>query len=146
MPTAAKLFAALALALVAAIVSEQVKPLLPEGTDFGYFTLINAAYGAFFGWRFVGRHAGNGMIQAMNHGLTGMLALVIFALFMHGARLMLSNSLKMRYDSVAEAIQSIFGMMLENGLLLLHPPIITTLLAGALLSGLLAEAASRRWR
>lgn len=146
MPTAAKLMSAIALALVAFIVSEQFKPLMPEGTDFGYFSFVNAGFAAYVGWKLIGKRAGRGVAQGINNGLTGMLAMVLLILFVHSFWKMYENSKQLKYKSVADAIQSIFSMMTEYGLLLLQTNIITTLLGGALFCGLLAEATSRRWR
>ncbi|UZD92088.1 TrgA family protein [Cognatishimia activa] len=146
MPTAAKLMSAIALGLLAIVVSEQVKPLLPEGTDFGYFSLVNAGFAAYVGWKLIGKRAGRGVAQSINNGLTGMLAMLLLVLFAHSFWIMYENSRKLRYGSVSEAIQDIFSMMTEYGLLLLQVNIITTLLGGAVFCGLLAEATSRRWR
>lgn len=137
---------AIALALVAFIASEQFKPLMPEGTDFGAFSYVNAGFAAIVGWKLIGRRAGRGVMQGINNGLTGMLAMVLIVLFIHAFWIMFGNSRKLRYDSVSGAIQDIFSMMSEYGLLLLQANIITTLLGGAVFCGLLAEATSRRWR
>lgn len=146
MPTAAKLMSAIALALVAFIVSEQFKPLMPEGTDFGYFSFVNAGFAAIIGWKVIGSKAGNGILKSINAGLTGMLAMVILVLFIHCFWIMVQNSWNLRYDSTSEALQSVFGMMSDNALLLLKVNIITTLVGGAVFCGLLSEATSRRWR
>ncbi len=146
MPTGAKLTSAICLAIMAMIVSELFKPQMPEGTAFGTFTYVNMAFAFIIGWRTMGRNVGQGLVYALNHGLTAMLALVILLLFLHSSWIMLQNSTKLRYDSVSEAIQSIFLMMMEYGLLLMTPTIITVLLGGALLTGMMAEGASRRWR
>ncbi|CUJ29037.1 TrgA family protein [Cognatishimia activa] len=146
MPTAAKLMSAIALALVAFIVSEQVKPLLPEGTDFGYFNYVNSFFGAVVGWKLIGARAGRGVSRSINNGITGVLALLLVTLFAHGFWEMFENSLNLRYDTTAEAVQSIFETMLENALLLLNTNIIITLIGGAVFCGLLSEATSRRWR
>ena len=58
MPTAARLIAAIALGLLAIVISVQVVPLMPEGTDFGYFFHINVALGLLTGWIFMGRRVG----------------------------------------------------------------------------------------
>lgn len=145
MPTAANLMSAIAMAVLAFIVSEQVKPLLPEGTQFGYFSYINAAFATFFGWKIVGKYAGKGTVSSVNQAITGVLAMVIFLLFAHAARIMYYNALDLRYKSTAKAIQSIFDMMLEHAWLMMTPNILLTLLGGALFIGLLAESSARRW-
>ena len=50
MPNAARLAAAVSLAILAFILSGQIMPLMPEGTDFGYFTIINMTLGILVGW------------------------------------------------------------------------------------------------
>ena len=54
MPTANNLVAALCLAFLGAILAELVKPQMPEGYDFGYFTLVSAALGLVVGWKVMG--------------------------------------------------------------------------------------------
>ena len=46
MPDAARLVAAICLAILAFIVSGQIVPLMPESTDFGYFLYVNIVLGA----------------------------------------------------------------------------------------------------
>ncbi len=145
MPTAAKLMSAIAMAFLAFIVSEQVKPLLPEDTQFGYFSFANAAFATLFGWKIVGRNVGKGTISSVNNAISGVLAMVIFLLFAHAARIMYYNAIDLRYKSTADALQSVFDMMFEHGWLMMTPTILLTLLGGALFIGLLAEATSRRW-
>jgi hypothetical protein len=137
---------AIALALLAMIVSEQFKPLKPEGTDFGIFTYVNGAIGAIVGWRFIGSRAGNGVVQSINAGLTGMLVLVLATLFVHAFWIMQANSFKLRYSSTTQAIQDMFNIMTENGLLLMQSYILITLVGGALFCGLVSEATARRWK
>ena len=68
MPTAARLMAALCLAVVGLVVSEMVKPLMPESTDFGYFVQVNIVLGLGVGWFVMGRRAGRGILD-VHHGL-----------------------------------------------------------------------------
>ena len=49
MPTANSLVAAICLAILGAVVAELVKPQMPEGMDFGYFTLTSAGLGLLVG-------------------------------------------------------------------------------------------------
>ena len=69
MPDAARLVAALGLALIAFIVSGQIMPLMPEGMDFGYFTWVNVGIGILTGWVVMGKRAGRGTTAAINNGL-----------------------------------------------------------------------------
>ena len=84
MPTAARLVAAMSLALLAFIVSGQIMPLMPDGTDFGYFTYINMALGVLTGWIIMGKRVGRGTTAAINNGITGAVALLFWGLFVQG--------------------------------------------------------------
>lgn len=146
MPTAAKLFAAISMAFLATIVSEMYKPLLPEGTDFGYFTYVNAIVGLIVGWRVIGKRTGRGIVMGINNGITGVLAMLLVTLFIHSFWEMLGQSMQLRFKSVAEALRGVITKITEYGALLLEPNILITLALGAIFCGLLAEAVSRRWR
>ncbi|MDN5788482.1 TrgA family protein, partial [Pseudorhodobacter sp.] len=69
MPTISKLVAAFAFAIVAAFAAELFKPQMPEGTQFGYFTVICAVIGLICGWRVMGNLVGRGYRAAMGYGL-----------------------------------------------------------------------------
>lgn len=146
MPTANNLVAALCLAFLGAVVAELVKPQMPEGYDFGYFTLVSAALGLAVGWKVMGPRAGRGGMMAINNGITGVLTLMVVGLLVFGGNEMLARALKRRYDEPIEAIQQIVELAMEFGLYLLDVRVIGVLVIGAVLSGFLTEAAYRRWR
>ena len=146
MPDAARLIAALCLALIAFLVSGMVKPLMPEGTDFGYFTYINIALGVLCGWIVMGKRAGRGTVPAINNGLTGVAALLFWGLFVQGGYEMVRLAMRNRYDGPFEAILAIFEIGAEYGLMILVPNIIATVLIGGVLAGLATENAWHRWR
>ena len=146
MPDAARLVAALCLALIAFIVSGQVMPLMPEGTDFGYFTYVNIALGLLCGWIVMGKRAGRGVVAAINNGATGVAALVFWGLFVQGINEMVRLAMRNRYDGPFEAIMAIFEISLEYAMVLLTPGIILVLVVGAVLSGLATDFAKSRWR
>lgn len=146
MPTAARLVAAICLALLAFVVSEQVKPRMPEGTDFGYFNYVNMGLGLLCGWFIMGTRAGRGMSAGITNGLTGVAALVFWALFVQGSYEMFRLAMRNRYGGPFEALLAIFEKGVEFGAVLLAANIIWTLLAGAVISGLMTEIAWRRWR
>jgi len=144
-PNAAKLFAAGSLAILAFIVSGQYMPLMPEGTDFGYFTFVNMGLGIVCGWAIMGRRAGRGLTAAINNGLTGMAAMVFWALFVQGSYEMFRQAMRNRYGGPLEALSSIFTIALEYGLIMLVPSIIVTLLVGGVVAGMAADYAKKRW-
>ena len=147
MPDAARLAAAICLALIAFIVSGQVMPLMPEGTDFGWFTWVIVALGLICGWVIMGKRAGRGTTAAINNGLTGVAMMVFWALFVQGCYEMFDRAMRNRYDGPFEALAAIFEIAaMEYGVVLLVPNIIFTLLVGAILAGFATDYAKKRWR
>lgn len=145
MPTAARLIAAIALGLLAIVISVQVVPLMPEGTDFGYFFHINVALGLLTGWIFMGRRVGYGVVPAINNGLTGAAVMVLWALFIQGAWEMFDRAMRNRYGGPFEALLAIFTLSLEYFFVIAVPSVLLPLVIGGCFAGLLAENVHRRW-
>ena len=146
MPSAANLFAAIILSVVALMVSSFIPPLLPEGTDMGNFFLVNFGLGLLVGWFSVGRRTGRGWIAGINAGITGAVLLVLWGLFVQAANEMTRLAMRNRYDNAFEALTAIFEIMVEWGLLMMTAPILITLAIGGVVTGLVAESAAQRWR
>ena len=145
-PTAAKVVAGVLMALVAIIASEQIKPLMPDGTDFGIFTQLNAFLGFLVGWRVIGRRTGKGFVNAINLGFTAGAVLVMWGLFIQGCYEMFQRSMERRYDGAFEAVAAIFELMIEFAAYMADQALLTTLVAGSIFAGIAAEFAERRWR
>lgn len=146
MPDAARLVAAICLAILAFIVSGQIVPLMPESTDFGYFVYVNVVLGLLVGWFVMGSRAGRGVTSAINNGLTGVMVFVLWGLLIQAANEMVRLAMRNRYDGPLEAVVDVFKIGAEYGLVLLVPVVIGTLVVGAVLSGLATEVAWRKWR
>lgn len=146
MPTAAKLFAAVVFTAVGFLAAEAYKPGLPEGTQFGLFSLIVALIGLLCGWMVMGRLAGQGYGGAAGSGLRTSATLLFWALLVFSVYEMIQRSMKMRYDGPVEALVSVFGLMLQYGQLVLTVPVLSVLAGGGVLGGWAAEFAARRWR
>jgi len=145
MPTASRLVAALSLMVVAFLVSGMIIDNGEEGKDYGYFTYVNLVLGFLCGWVIMGKRAGRGWTAAVNNGLTGVVSLVFWGLFVQGTYEMFRLAMRHRYDGPFEALLAIFQIGVDFGKPLISPEIIATLAIGALLSGLFTEGASRRW-
>ncbi len=145
MPTAAKLVAGLALALLGFVVSEMIKPLLPDTTDFGVFSLVNAGIGLVVGWIVVGSRAGRGMSAAVSNGLTGTVALVFWGLLVQAVYTMVDRAFRRFYSSMLEAVADTFELVVEYSAVFLDPGLLLVLLVGSLAVGYAAEIAARRW-
>lgn len=148
MPTAAKLVAALAFALVGYFAAQAVKlpGVLPEGTQFGWFSEITAGIGFLCGWIVMGGLVGKGYPEAVASGLRISVTIVFWALLGFSIYEMVLLSMKMRYDGPMEAVLAVFDLMLDYGKRLFTLPIIGTLAVGGVLGGIAAEYAGRHWR
>lgn len=146
MPTAAKLIAALFLAALGFAVSELIKTQMPASTGFGRFSLVNAVIGFACGWVVVGTRAGRGYAAGISNGFTGVAALVFWGLFVQSANEMVIRSMKNRYDGAVEAFAAVFELFVRLGENLVNVPVISSLILGAVVTGLLSEFAARHWR
>lgn len=146
MPNAAKLVAALGLAVLAFIVSGMIMPLFEEDTNFGWFTYVNIVVGAITGWMVIGSRAGRGITSAINVGLTGPIVMVFWALFVQSCNEMVRIAMKNRYDGAFEALLAIFQIGSEWAILMSTVPIWATLFIGGVITGVLTEYAWRTWR
>jgi hypothetical protein len=144
--TMPRLIAAVLLAIAGFLGSELIKPLMPEGTQFGRFSLVNLALGAIMGWVVIGSRVGRGVVAAVNHGLTGTSALIFWGLFVQAGYEMLRLSLRRRYDGPVEALTDLFRIAIEYALTMATVPVLGTLFVGGILAAVLAEIAARHWR
>jgi hypothetical protein len=145
MPTISKLIAAVVFAAVAFLQAEAFKPGMPEGTQFGQFSLICAGIGLLCGWIVMGGLVGKGYRQAAGSGVRTAVTYTVWAVLICSIILMVRKALKMRYDSPMEAIVDIFALGLENGARLFTPGVLGVLFIGGILGGLCAEWAKKRW-
>ncbi len=145
MPTAAKLFSAISLGILAWVASDEVRPLMPDGTDFGYFNVVNLGLGLVSGWIVLGSRVGRGYYESLMAGLTGMAALVFWAMFFQSLNEMLKQAIQRHYDSINEAIFDIFYIAIDFGQKILDFNLISVLVIGGMIAGICGEWASRRW-
>ena len=145
MPTSGKLMAAFGLGALGWIGSELFRPLMEEGTDFGWFNYVNVVLGLLCGWRVTGRRLGFGYATGISAGLTGMAALVFWALFVQSFNEMLRLALDGRITGFMNGLTEMFELATEYGLVMLDGTLIGVLLAGGFLTGASAEWAERRW-
>jgi hypothetical protein len=146
MPTAARLMAAICLAVVGLVISEMVKPLMPESTDFGYFVPLNIVLGACVGWIVMGKRVGRGTTAAINNGLTGVFVLMLWGIGIQAANEMVRLAMRNRYDGPLEAIVDTFKIGAEFAMIIATVPIGVTLVIAAVISGLLTEYAGKKWQ
>ncbi|MGI9389923.1 MAG: TrgA family protein [Boseongicola sp.] len=145
MPTGGKLVAAITFAALAYFVSDLVKPLLPEGSRVGLFSIINALIGMAMGWTIMGKGAGKSYRQSFGYGLTTFAATVFWALLCWAGYEMIRRSTRLYYDGPVEAMQEMAQLFLEYGKLAAVQDVILPAVIGALFVSWLTEFFARRW-
>ena len=146
MPTAAKLAAAILFGALAWWVSELIKPLFPEGTDLGRFAEYNALLGAVIGWSVAGSRARTTWPNAVAYGLTAAVGTALVGLFLYSMVRMLNQSVRKVYEGPMEALADVVRIMLENTRFFANIDVLTILLVGGVLGGLLTEWVARNYR
>lgn len=146
MPTAAKLVAAIILAITGYFTVQAVYPFLKEGQPDNWLLPVSVVVPIICAWRTTGRLVGKSYWAAANSGIYGLCVSVFFVVFTFAASEMLTLSMRKRYDGPMEAIVSMFGIWVEMAQRLLHVPVLIVLISGGVLAGLAAEWAHRKWR
>lgn len=145
MPTASKLVAAVAFALLGFIAAATFVKHLPEGTPLGYFKEITAAIGFVVGWLVMGKLTRKGYREAVSSGLMTSVVMVFWVLLAFALYFMLKKSTRMMYDGPMEAVLGIFQLMFDYGRMLLVPDMLGVILIGGIAAGLITEWAGKRW-
>lgn len=146
MPTAARLFAAIAYAAVAFFASESFKPLLPDGFPTGRLSEINAVIGLLTGWMVMGRLAGQGYGAAINNGIRTTAVMVFYILFAQSSYQMIKLSMRNTYDGPMDAVIGIFDQAWKYGSLMVGSvEVMAILIVGGILAAWFSEWAAQRW-
>lgn len=145
MPTAAKLFAAIALAIAGFFTGALVLPYLPVVAKSGILPVVAACFGLILGWRVIGRAVGKGMWMTAQAGMRASVYMVVLVLFFLGLVQMVRYSTRLRYDGPMEALTDIVSQGIDFGYAALKPDVVIVLLLGGALAGVLSEWAHRRW-
>lgn len=146
MPTAAKLFAAFAFALVGFFAAEVMKPSFPEGQNLGAFSIVCGLIGIYVGWRVMGPNAGQSTPKAMATGIRASATLVFWGLVVFSIREMLLRSVDQRYGGVMEALEGTFDLVREYAILVATSQMtLVVLLVGGILAGMFSNWAARHW-
>ncbi|NOX41344.1 MAG: TrgA family protein [Alphaproteobacteria bacterium] len=145
MPTGAKLVAGISVALVAFGAATLFLPALNSPSPPRWFASANAALGFVVGWRILGRMVGGSYRAAMSAGTGTSVWLFSWALLMFSLREMILRSLDKRYRTPTEALGNVVEIALYYAKLALSVEVVSALLLGGMIAGLLAEFANRRW-
>lgn len=145
MPTAAKLFGALAFAAIAFFAANAVVPLLPEGAQLGSFIPISTIVGALSGWFVAGPLSGRGYKASFGNGMRAALSIVFWCLAIFAVDEMVNNAIRHRYDGPMSAIVGAFEIALDFAKMILVPDVVGILVIGGMLGGAFVEWVARRW-
>lgn len=147
MPTAAKLVSAIAFAMVGWLAALAYIPQLPEETNTTLLPPLLAALGFVVAWLSMGPNAGKGYFQAMSIGLRTSLLIVVWGLLCFSVQYMVKQSFHVgHYHDLGEAVLDVPLLMVRYGKPAICLPVITVLVIGGILGGIVTEFAGRRWR
>ena len=113
MPTGGKLIGALIFAALAYLLTDLIKPLLPEGSRIGWFSPVNALVGFLMGWNILGRNAGKSYRNAFGYGFTTLAATLFWCLLLWSGYEMLRRSMRLYYDGPVHALQEMAQLFFE---------------------------------
>ncbi len=146
MPTAPKLVAAVFFAALGYFLADLIKPLLPEGKPYTWFSPSLAALGLLIGWRFTGYRIGRGLGGAVGIGLSTAFLLAFWGLLLFSGAEMLRLSLRKAYDGPVEAIRGVIEISVNYVLMIApHPDVIGAWIVGCIAGGVLTRMAAARW-
>lgn len=145
MPTGGKLIGALVFAALAYFITDLVKPLLPEGTQVGKFSPINALIGLAMGWTILGRGAGKTYRQAFGYGFTTLAATAFWCILFWAGMEMLDRSMRLFYDGPVQALQEMAALFVEYAKLIAVQSVILPAVIGTVFVSWFTEFFARRW-
>ncbi|MCG7572081.1 TrgA family protein [Phaeobacter sp. CNT1-3] len=131
-------------------VSDLVRPLMPESTVFGWFNHVNLALGAYVGWSMLvpkgGQASSGNRMVAMSRGLTAAFSLATIGILAQSVNEMLRLSKRLRYSDPLKALEDVFRIIADFGVVLLHPTVIGPLIIGSVVIAFIVDMAHSRWR
>ena len=144
MPTAGRLFGAIAFAVLGGVIAFLISPLFEEGKQPSYWYPLCVLTGVWSGWVVVGKRAGKGYSSGIGNGLTGVAALSFWILFLQSFVDMLGKSFRRSYDGPVEAVVNVFEIMIEYVQDFGSANLLVTVLVGGVIAGLFAEFFAKR--
>jgi len=146
MPTAAKLFAAFGMVCTAAAALWLLRADEPAWRETIIAFGVALPVAAVAGWRECGARAGKGAVTSVLAAIRSAIYMVIGSALVLAVIQMFKLAWRRHYEAPTEAVVDIIALAIGFARPLAQAPIVATLLAGAILTGLLAEWAGRRWR
>ncbi len=145
MPTAGRLTAAFALAILGAYLAYLTAPLFDEGGLPGFWWPLCILAGVWAGWVVMGKRAGRGYSAAVGNGFTGVAAQAFWILFLTASADMLQKSMRRSYDGPIEAVIDVFQLMWEYIQDLGTQDVGVALVVGAIAAAFFSEFYAKRF-
>ncbi|PIE07265.1 MAG: hypothetical protein CSA74_07720 [Rhodobacterales bacterium] len=144
MPTFARLAGAVLLAALGAYVALRVEPYLPEWQKGQMFIPVAALVGLVLGWVFTGGHLDRGHGNPLAIGFGSAVLLALWVAFLFAMSEMIDKSMRGAYHgSPTDAVQDVFGIMIEFAQDYLKPDVLLALGIGGPVVGMLTWLGGR---
>lgn len=144
MPTAARLTAAIAFAIVGYFIYIAMVPSFGEKVIPSFLLPVCLGAGLWSGWVLCGSKA-DSVRSGIGTGLTAVVAMIFSILFIMSFVHMIQLSMRRRYDGPMEAIVDVFNIMYENAIMFATQNLGLTLLLGALIAGLVSGIMGKKF-
>lgn len=144
--TSGKAVAGLGFAVTGYFSAEFYQQLLDEVHRGTWVSPLSAVLGFIVGWRVMGDMLGCDFRTAARRGIFTVSWFFIWAVVLFATADMIQRSMEKRYPNTGEAIGVVFEIMWQFTLRAADLKVVSTLVLGAMASGILAEMANRRWR
>lgn len=137
MPTAARLTAAIAFAIVGYFIYQVMVPAFGDIAIPRWLPALCVLSGVWCGWVLCGKLA-EGIVSGIGTGFTAVVAQASIILFVLSFAEMLSLALRRRYDGPMDAVADVFALMADGFTRFASPEMGMTLLMGGLIGGTVA--------
>lgn len=147
MPTAARLIAAIFMAIAGVIVIIVVVNEFPDAEYDQFPMAVTAAIvGLFVGWRGLGSKIGVEDVKATAIGLRAGITMFIWVLFFFGLWRMIEGIMKQEFYQPLSAVLALFGRMVYLGKIAgTNLPVLITMIVLSWLAGIVAKNAWLKW-
>lgn len=144
MPTAAKLVAAIAFAAIGYALFVSMVTVYGEDTVPGFLLPLCIGAGLAVGWTLCGKNA-HSLMSGIGNGYTAVVGQAFIIVFGLSFSIMLSRSLRGRYDGPMDAMVGHFTLMFENTLKFATPEIGMIMLVGGFVGGAVSGLTGARF-
>lgn len=145
MPTAGRLTAAIAFAVIGAYVAFLISPLFEQDKEPSWWIPLCVLAGIWSGWVVVGSRAGRGYSSGIGNGITGIAAFIFWVLFLMSFADMIKRSLRKTYEGPVEAVVNVFELMSEYMFAFWSPTLIGIIVLCGVGGGLFSEFFAKRF-